>query len=43
MDSGAALRDEASDRRVGSVGLEQFDQRLAGDEADDAGAVRVGE
>lgn len=43
MDSLAALREELSDWRVGRLGLEQLDQRAAGNEPDDASTVRIGE
>lgn len=43
VDAGTALFNEARDRRVGTVGLEQFDEDVAGDESANAGTITVGE
>ena len=41
VDAGAALLDELRDRRVGSLGFEQLDERIAGGESRDAGTVGI--
>ena len=43
VNAGTALFNEARDRRVGAVGLEQFDEDVAGDESANAGTIAVGE
>ena len=41
MDAGTTFGDELADGRIRMVGLEQLDERFAGDEARDAGTVGV--
>ena len=41
VDSGAAAVDEATDRRILVLGLEELDNRLAGGEPDDARTIGV--
>lgn len=43
VNAGTAFLDEARDRRVGTVGLEQFDKHVAGDESANARTIAVGE
>lgn len=41
MDAGTALGDELADGRLGVVGLEELDERLAGREPRDPGAIGI--
>ena len=43
MDAWTTFGDELADGRVGMLGFEQLDERVAGLEAGDAGSVRIGE